>query len=42
VREAAAEVAQGVGLPRRQVYRLALDVSGEDVAPRAAERDANE
>jgi 16S rRNA (cytidine1402-2'-O)-methyltransferase len=42
VREAAAEVAQGVGLPRRQVYRLALDVSGEDVASRAAERGANE
>jgi len=31
VREAAVEVARLTGLPRRQVYRLALDASAEDI-----------
>ena len=39
VREAAVEVARLTGLPRRQVYRLALDVSDEDVFQHVTDSD---
>jgi 16S rRNA (cytidine1402-2'-O)-methyltransferase len=42
VREAAADVAQELGLPRRQVYRLALEISAEELEPKMAENSANE
>jgi 16S rRNA (cytidine1402-2'-O)-methyltransferase len=39
VREAAVEVARLTGLPRRQVYRLALEVSIGDTSQRATDSD---
>ncbi|HEY7091576.1 MAG TPA: 16S rRNA (cytidine(1402)-2'-O)-methyltransferase [Ktedonobacterales bacterium] len=42
VREAAVEVAHLTGLPRRQVYRLALQVSGEGVSQHATDGVADE
>jgi 16S rRNA (cytidine1402-2'-O)-methyltransferase len=43
VREAATEVAHGAGLPRRQVYRLALEVSASRrISPEVADGAAEE
>jgi 16S rRNA (cytidine1402-2'-O)-methyltransferase len=42
VREAAVEVARLTGLPRRQVYRLALDASAEDITFIAADSRTDE
>ncbi|HEY7021711.1 MAG TPA: 16S rRNA (cytidine(1402)-2'-O)-methyltransferase [Ktedonobacterales bacterium] len=39
VRETAVEVARLTGLPRRQAYRLALEVSGENTSQRATDSD---
>ncbi len=39
VREVSVEVARLTGLPRRQVYRLALDVSDEDVFQHVTDSD---
>jgi 16S rRNA (cytidine1402-2'-O)-methyltransferase len=41
VRETAVEVARLTRLPRRQVYRLALEVSAGDTSQRAIDRDEN-
>jgi 16S rRNA (cytidine1402-2'-O)-methyltransferase len=41
VREAAVEVAHDAGLPRRQAYRLALEISGEDTSERATDSNGD-
>jgi hypothetical protein len=39
VRETATEIARLTGLPRRQAYRLALEVSAGDTTQRATDSD---